>query len=58
LEKKRQKSLSVPKKALPLHPQSREMAERCGIFEQAESKINLLFVEASPKISNLEEMRK
>jgi hypothetical protein len=24
-EKKRQKSLLVPKKALPLHPQSREM---------------------------------
>ena len=31
----------VQKKALPLHPQSREMAKDSGIFAQAESRKNL-----------------
>ena len=38
LRKKLPKVLSVSKKALPLRPQSREMASNCGIFEQAECR--------------------
>ena len=49
-EKKQQKSLPVPKKALPLHPQSREMPFRKGgILVQAESRKACFYAERSRK---------
>ena len=50
-EKKPQKSLPVPKKALPLHPQSREMPFRKGgILVQAESRKACFYAEAQPRM--------
>ena len=43
-EKKRLKSLSVPKKALPLHSHLEKCLEDSGIFEQAERRKSLLFM--------------
>ena len=41
-EKKLQKSLSVQKKALPLHSHLEKCLEESGIFEQVESRKSLL----------------
>ena len=58
-EKKQLKSLSVPKKVVPLHPQSREMAKDSGIFAQAESRKNLFLCRvAAEKTDCSKKMRK
>ena len=46
--------MSVPKKALPLHPQSREMHFRRGIFVQVRAE-SLLYAERSRKCRLFEE---
>ena len=45
--------MPVPKKVVPLHPQSREMAKDSGIFAQAESRKKLVFMPSRSRKNRL-----